>query len=314
MENETVASDLETLAKLSNSLTHKINRLVEKDTELNTAVDELSKKNARRDIQIVGIEVANDALDLRDAILQKCSDWGIKPGSEEIPPSVPAQRGDTPRVARTGGSGAPTVATRETNYERGTTIDLMNGKLIEFDGNGLKKQSLGPAPADCEYDFAVTFTPGPQQPDTKPWAVIYLSRQGTQFAFAIGNTMKGIGWCGFAAVQGSGADQGRKNPTYHSGITLTPNTKYRVEINVRRNLLRATVNGVETTNYGTDYNDIDTWPWCKDVGLGNLGVGAKNGPFTFHSAELTPITDSTPLLPPPPQPQQPKKQRKPRRR
>ena len=129
-----------------------------------------------------------------------------------------------------------------------------------------------------EYDLSTTFT----RTDGKGPIAILLASGKRSFDFCL--DVKGE--ARFERVNGKVA---KDNPTA-TPVAISNNRSYRLTIEVRKDHIRALLDGKTLTEYKTDGKDLSRYnPWkLKDESL--CGIGANNAKVTFQSIELTEIT------------------------
>jgi len=196
------------------------------------------------------------------------------------------------RITEAGGAGAA-AATVPSAPETGASIDLLalidtakdaqQGTwskatgAITCDPFSYATLALPYAPPE-EYDLVTTFT----RTDGKGPIAILLAAGKHSFDFSL--DIKGE--ARFERVAGKIA---KDNPTT-TPVAITNNHAYRLTIEVRKDRIRALLDGKPLAEYKTDGKDLSRYnSWkLKDESL--CGLGANNAKVTFQSIQLIEIT------------------------
>ncbi len=174
---------------------------------------------------------------------------------------------------------------------------LSSGELIS-DKAGYARISIPYKPPD-EYDLQVVLA----RQEGKDTVCLMLAGSGTNFAWMMG--FYGNKRCGFALVKGHNAGD---NPTSSEGA-LKAGKDYTVLIQVRKDGVRASVDGQVVSQYKTDYKDMSMATGWSVGNTGCLGVGSFASPTVFRSIKVLEVSGKGELIrepvPPPAAPTAP---------
>jgi hypothetical protein len=162
------------------------------------------------------------------------------------------------------------------------TKDCIDGRWFHVDA-ALSSDNFGNAririryePPE-EYDFQITFT---RQEDAGHVGII-LNHQGTLFGFFLGGSQ--FPRSGFATV--AGADTRAANNPTALDLALKSAEKHTCLVQVRKETLKAYVDGKLISQYKTDYKDMGMHPAMAAPNLRPLGL-ATGSVTIFHSVKL----------------------------
>ncbi len=111
---------------------------------------------------------------------------------------------------------------------------------------------------------------------------VMLAARGRAFDFSL--DIKGE-----ARFERVDAKIAKDNPTAVP-VVIVNNQRYRLTIEIRKDVIRALLDGKLLTEYKTDFKDLTRYtPW-KINNSALCGIGANNVPVIFHGVALTEIT------------------------
>jgi len=145
------------------------------------------------------------------------------------------------------------------------------------------------APPAAEYDFRVTFT---RRSGVHSIALLFPAGRG-QASFEV--DAWGQHLAGFQNVKGQSM---RENSTRVSDQTLTNGERYVAEVRVRKDRVEGWLNEKLLTTYRGDGSDLtlsDLWRLPEAT----LGLGAWEAETVFHSVEVRPASEGSPVRPAP---------------
>jgi hypothetical protein len=147
-------------------------------------------------------------------------------------------------------------------------------------------------PVPEEYDFIVEFTPKGEGNNVNQ----YLSAQGYNFTYKF-NLGGASGMYGFDLLDGR-SQENRAEAAGKGNRVLKSGQRYRSEIKVRKNGLRALVDGEEVVNWQGDFKRFSMETFVKLRDSSHVGIGSFNRGALFHRAELREVspTKSAPTL------------------
>jgi len=152
-----------------------------------------------------------------------------------------------------------------------------NGHLVCTSGGLVPRVHIPYQPPE-EYDYRVVFS----QPKLRNAVALIMPGKDDTFFWHLGGRR---GKTGFSVERPD-----RKNPTSQEFRgAFQPNVKYDTVVQVRRNGVRAFVQGKLVTEYKTDFSDLknDVWHRMKDKSVISI---ACDDPTTFYTIELTEIS------------------------
>ena len=133
-----------------------------------------------------------------------------------------------------------------------------------------------------EYDFRIKFTPVSGRQEVRQ----ILAKSDHQFMWSIGADGKPT--YGFGLINGKKANDNRT--TIKNGPGLEPGVAYESVVQVRKDGLKAFLNGELIAQWKTDYQDVSM---VSGWGLHNsswLGLGTYNSCVRFHRIDLREVT------------------------
>jgi Leucine-rich repeat (LRR) protein len=161
----------------------------------------------------------------------------------------------------------------------GTWTRVANGLISPTNLWGVMEIPYQPSE---EYDFRVTFS----RLSGDDAVVLILAKSGCSFAWGMGSEKNSI--CCFSMVAGKAAVS--NNPTSVKRANwLVNNREHITVVSVRRDGLKAFLDGELITEWKTDYNDMRLSPSWKLRDQALLGLGNKS-PVIFHRIEVREVT------------------------
>ncbi len=231
-------------------------------------------------ISVIGITCGIGAIAVGLSELGKDSETTPDPvpgggGSDSTPGKSTAQ--EPPKVTR------PAAPWRDLIAE----VDPATADLGDWtkDDSGLRVAALpwarlgvanAPPP---EYDFEVSFT---RRTGEDSIALIFVMN-GHTAAFDIDAWKEHL--AGFQTIDGLQLND-RNNPTRVESQELSNGRRYTVLLEVRRNRIRAFVDGQSLRSYEGDGRNLDLLLGWQMKGRARLGIGAYNSETVFHSARM----------------------------
>ncbi len=131
-----------------------------------------------------------------------------------------------------------------------------------------------------EYDYKIEFTRNSGEDEV----VQILSANGRQFAWKVGAR----GYCFFDTIDGRMRNE--HGATLHTPGVITTGQRVTSVVSVRKDGLRAYVNGRLMAVWRTRFSDMNIEKAWQLPSLKLIGVGAANADVTFHTIELKEIT------------------------
>lgn len=206
-------------------------------------------------------------------------------------------------VLRSSEHGAPTVSSNARHSSLGQTNLLENLDLAAAavkgnwtrQGSDVISDSSGPAILELpvrppnEYDFRIEFTSQDcvEQLLFAPPGTA-AGREGVAF-----NWCMGVGeLCGFESLNGThvypadGSTAGLSDRPLTRRWVLRPGVRHISVVQVRKDGVRATLDGELVIEWKTDYHDLGRLDEWSMRGNDRLGLGTWNKPTVFHKAEL----------------------------
>ncbi|MEI8196719.1 MAG: hypothetical protein WCI73_12545, partial [Phycisphaerae bacterium] len=160
------------------------------------------------------------------------------------------------------------------------TWELQNGALVSDDTNYARLEIWYQPPAEYDYKVVFTRTAGMDS------VVVFCTAQDRQFLLLMG--LFGNTTFGFEAIDGAGVAQ---NKTCRKAKAwLVTGQKHTALIKVRKDGVRAYLDGKLITEHKTDYRDLALFGQWRLHRKDTLGLGSINSPTMFHSAEIIEVT------------------------
>ncbi|MCA9123108.1 MAG: DJ-1/PfpI family protein [Planctomycetaceae bacterium] len=138
-----------------------------------------------------------------------------------------------------------------------------------------------------EYDFRVKFT---RTSGVHSIALMFVSGRG-QASFEVdawGQHLAGLQMIGGQTLQ--------VNPTRSGGHALVNGRSYTVMVQVRKDRVRAYLNGMLLSEHQTDGSDLSLPDVWRMPNRQSLGIGAYDAATTFHSIEVRPVRGGAALM------------------
>jgi hypothetical protein len=157
-----------------------------------------------------------------------------------------------------------------------------------MDGNDLLCEASGSARLEIpytlpdEYDFRIKFTPISGRHEVRQ----ILAKAGHQFLWSIGADGKPT--YGFGLINGKKANENRT--TIKNGPSLEPGVAYESIVQVRKDGLKAFLNGSLLAQWKTDYQDMSMGRQWEIHNKAWLGLGIYQGCIRFHRIDLLEVS------------------------
>ncbi|HVT82851.1 MAG TPA: hypothetical protein VHM90_19590 [Phycisphaerae bacterium] len=129
-----------------------------------------------------------------------------------------------------------------------------------------------------EYDLRVAFT----RTEGKGAVAVLLAEGKRSFGFALDVS----GNARFESVDGKAA---KDNPTVVP-VAISNGERYELTVEVRKDHVRALLDGKELVTHKTDYKDLSRYSVWKLGDNSVCGIGANNARVTFHAVEMVEVT------------------------
>jgi len=157
---------------------------------------------------------------------------------------------------------------------------LEDGALVSDNNDLARLEFLYEPPA--EYDFKIIFS----RKSGNQHILQVLTDDGHDFAWSMDTLGKAL--FGFESINGEFADQNLSAVTLR--VKLHAGTKYTSVVQVRKDCVRAYLDGKLIAQWRTDGKDLSLADHWKLRSPRLLGVGSCKSPTLFHSAEVIEVT------------------------